>query len=434
MTDGRNVQFYHKSEIVAEISELNKFEIDGTPKKRANYDRQLADAIQKRMRLINQVYESAVADGVALDPMEFQRRVESALNPKKRDENKNIFIKRFEDFILKSSFSDSRKAAYRVTLGILKRFLSIYGMTNISISDVSPDFIMTLRDFMINEYKFAEKAKYKALYANVRVNNMPAEPRAQNTVATKLKQIQAFFSVLEDSDEITKSPFRKLGREKRRISLSERYASPTALTLEELRLILSTDVPDTLKATKDAFLVQCALGCRISDFKMMKMGNVAITADGVPYVRYVAQKTRHTLKTIQETKTPLIRFAFDIIKSNGFNMPILSNVSGKDGFNKKIKDLLRYCGIEREVDVLDEQSGGIAHRPMWETASTKLGRKTNVTLLSRVQINSTIGGLHTEGSEAVKHYLDQTITDLFLLMCRAFGETPFRVNQDLEII
>ena len=436
LTDGRKIQYFHKSNIIADIAEIEKFELDGTPKKRANYNRRLADEIKSRMQLMERIYLNASRKNEKLSADDFESLISDALNPEHetQETNKGFLLLRFTDFINKSSFSKGRKAGYKVTLGILKRYLSIFGLDEITIDEVNPDFIMSFRNFIIDEYEYAKNPLYASLYADMRKANVPTTPRAQNTTAVKLKQLQAFFTVLEDSDEITKSPFRKLGRENRRISLQERYTAPTSLTLEELKSIINTDVPQDLQATKEAFILQCALGCRISDFKTMSMDNVAVTSDGVPYVRYIPQKTRHTQITLQETKTPIIRFAFDIIKNNNFNMPILNNVSGQDGYNKRIKQLLKYCHITREVDAIKDGSNNIAHLPLWETASTKLGRKTNITLLSRVQINATIGGLHSEGIVAEKHYFDRTINDLFLLMCRAFDEKPYQVNNELDVI
>lgn len=437
LTDGRSVQLFHKSDIIGDIEDIRKFDTDGTPKKRANYSRKLAKAIKDRIKVIESVYAESVAEGVALTSKAFEQRIDAALHPEKYAEEEprqTVFIDRFEKYIDDGAFGEHRKKGYLVMLSLLRRFLKIFGMEGVTVKEITPDFIIRLREFIINEYKFAEKKKYKRIYAGLKVSNVPKAPRAQNTTAVKLKQLQAFFAVLEDADEVDKSPFRKIGRENRRAFLSEQYTAPTALTLEEVRKILDSDIDLSLIPARDAFLLQCALGCRISDFKAMTMGNVSVSPDGVPYVRYVAQKTRHTQKTVRETKTPLVRFAFDIVRKYDFNIPVLRNVSGKDGFNKLIKEVLKECGIDREVNVMDPVGGDVSHVPLWQTASSKLGRKTNVTLLSRVQVNTTIAGLHAEGSEAVRHYLDQTMTDLFTLMSKAFGEEPYRVDNELNII
>lgn len=63
LRDGRNVDLYHKSEIEADLSDLSKFESDGTPKKRANFNRALESAIKDRMALMHSAYDEAVKAG-----------------------------------------------------------------------------------------------------------------------------------------------------------------------------------------------------------------------------------------------------------------------------------------------------------------------------------------------------------------------------------
>lgn len=439
ITDGRKIQLYHRSEIEATLSDLSKFEADGSPKKRANFNRKLHKELTDRITALSTVYEKCIGVGMPVNKDTFDEEVDRYLFPQKYQEEESErcdrgLLNRFGEYISGALIGDRRKRAYWVTYRTLERYLKINQLIGIGYEDVTPDFIMNLRDFIINEYQFASKKRYRSIYAGITENNFPTDKRSQNTVSTKLKMLRAFFATLEDTDEIIKSPFRKLGRENRQSALREQYLPPVALSYEEVRKILSTDVPNRLQVAKDAFLLQCALGCRIGDYQKMSMDNVVVDADGIPYIRYVADKTKHLSKTISETRTPLVRFAYDIIMRTGFNLPVLRYPTGKSGFNAKIRELLHYCGIDREVGVMEAGGEGIGHRPLYEIASSKLGRKTNVTLLSRVQINTTIGGLHAEGSTAVAHYYDKSLRDLFTLMSRAFGEEVYQVDSNLNIV
>ncbi len=62
-------------------------------------------------------------------------------------------------------------------------------------------------------------------------------------------------------------------------------------------------------------------------------------------------------KDNSEVITPLVRYAFDIIKKTEFNLPILKYPSGKSGYNKKIKQLLKEAGLDRKVTKFDEEEG-----------------------------------------------------------------------------
>ena len=73
---------------------------------------------------------------------------------------------------------------------------------------------MELRIFLFDEYKYV--SKYPSLYVDVKQQCLPTKERAQNTVAIKLRMLQAFYTELEERDEIEVSPFRKLGRKRRK--------------------------------------------------------------------------------------------------------------------------------------------------------------------------------------------------------------------------
>lgn len=439
LRDGREVDLYHKSEIEADLSELCKFEADGTPKKRANFNRDLHKSIIERIGVMQDVYDLAVKEGRKLTNDNFEMEIDKCLHPeaykgKEDDPSERLLLKRFDKYITDGLFSEGRKRGYWVTFRILERFLIISKRESITFDEVDADFIMNFREFIINEWEFAKKKKYAYLYKNVTKQNFPDAPRVQNTVSCKLKMFQAFMRMLEDADEIVKSPYRKLGRENRLAALREKYPDPISLTAEEVRVVIDADVPSSLQPTKDAFLIQCALGCRIGDFKFLSMESLAVSKEGIPYIHYLPQKTINTNTNLEEVRTPLMRFAFDIIKRTNFHFPVLRNVSGKSGFNVRIKELLEHCGLDREVSVFNESTKTIDYLPLYSQASSKLCRKSFVDISAKCQINLYATGVHKVGSDAVKHYTKLQLRDLNILMCQAFGEKPYKVNKNLEVI
>ena len=116
------------------------------------------------------------------------------------------------------------------------------------------------------------------------------------------------------------------------------------------------------------------------------MDNVGVSEEGIPYIHYLPEKTKGTQKDNSETITPLVRYAFDIIKRTQLNLPILKYPSGKSGYNKKIKQLLKNAG------------------------------------------------LHRQGSGAVTHYTMLELADRFKLMNLAFDQEDYRVDKNLEVI
>ena len=128
--------------------------------------------------------------------------------------------------------------------------MTINGKTVITPNDFTANDVMSFRLFLFDEYKYV--SKYKKIYNGLSERSKPKEKRSLNTVATEMKQLNAFFSSLEDADEINKSPFRKLGKANKQLAVKEQYDEPVILRKEELLKIMETDVPETLKATKDA--------------------------------------------------------------------------------------------------------------------------------------------------------------------------------------
>ena len=73
-----------------------------------------------------------------------------------------------------------------------------------------------------------------------------------------MKMLQTFFNELEDREEIEKSPFRRLGKERKRTIMRERYDKPIYLKQSELQAIMDAEVPECLEDTRQAFTLQCA--------------------------------------------------------------------------------------------------------------------------------------------------------------------------------
>lgn len=206
------------------------------------------------------------------------------------------------------------------------------------------------------------------------------------------------------------------------------------LCAEEVRRVMNSEVPPELQQTKDMFVLNCALGCRIGDLQRLTMDKVSVSEDGIPYVHYIPSKTARSQVVNLEICTPLIRPALDIIRRthlafNGHNPKYEKQV-----YNKSLRELLKHCGIDRPVCLFDPEVGDNVYRPLYEVASSKLARKTHVDMLTKVQINYYAAGLHREGSEAVFRYTSLELKDRFALLNAAFGTSDYRVDKTLRVL
>ena len=81
-----------------------------------------------------------------------------------------------------------------------------------------------------------------------------------------MKMLQTFLTDLENRDEITKSPFRKLGADRKKTVMKTTYDDPVFLRKDEFQKVLTAKLPASLEATRDAFVLQTAFGCRVAEF------------------------------------------------------------------------------------------------------------------------------------------------------------------------
>ncbi len=436
LRDGRSVDLYHKSDIIADLKSLEKFTEEGKPKPKVSiYDKDLLAKITEVITAMNMAYREMKDKGMSMTGDNFEITIDKILHPDKvaRAEARTL-LARFDRFakegLRDGLFGDACSRHYEVIRKELRRFLIINKIEDILPADFTADILMELAVFFRDEYLYVDR--WSTLYEDVKERNKPKERRSQNTVAAKMSKIQAFFNDLEDKEEIVKSPFRKLGKERKRVVLKEQYDDPIFLYKDELLNLIASEVPHTLQETKDAFVLQCAFGCRIGDFQSLTMEKVAVSADGIPYIHYLPQKTKRELRS--EIETPIMLYALDIIKKYRFEFSVLNYVCGKTGYNAKIKDLLEYCKIDRQCKVYDEQLGDYTFIPLYKLGSSKLCRKTHVDMMNKVQVNQYAAGLHSEGSDAVNRYTHLELRDRFVLMCAAFSQPQYKVDNNLEMI
>lgn len=437
LVDGRsNPYLYHKSEIQADLKDLAKFNDDGTLKPGIKvFNAELLKQIAKEIDATKRAYNAMKQEGYDLTSETLEKMVFQELHPVQAERAKqSTLLERLASYISASHenglFGNSRLKHYKILSQELQRFLTINGKTAITPNDFTANDVMNFRLFLFDEYKFV--AKYKKIYKDLPERSKPKEKRSLNTVATEMKQLQAFFSSLEDADEISKSPFRKLGKANRQLAVKEQYDDPVILRKEELLKIMETDVPENLKDTKDAFLLQCNFGQRISDFKKMTMANIAVNEDGIPYIHYLADKTKKQKHS--EFVAPVMLYGLEIIKRTRFNLPILKNLSGQDGYNKKIKKLLEHCQIDRLCSVYDEEKGENIYLPLHELASSKLCRTTCNDIVRLQSTDDNASGLHSNGSKAIDRYISNWLRDVFPRWCSAFNQPVYKVDNELNII
>ena len=181
------------------------------------------------------------------------------------------------------------------------------------------------------------------------------------------------------------------------------YGDPFYLTLEERDKVYYADLSGmgaTYPVYRDIFMFQCLIGCRVSDLNKLTKANIV---DGC--VEYIPQKTK--LEHAGTVRVPLNQKALDILERYKELEDALLPRFSHFGYNKKIKEILKYVGIDRMVRVLDPKTREDVARPLYEVATTHTARKTFIgNLYKQVKDPNLIASMsgHSEGSRAFARY------------------------------
>lgn len=435
LMDSGKLELFHSPGVKVNVKDLSKFEVTGELKPRVTvYNKELAELIKTHIAAMHRAYRIMVEKGMDMNTATFEQMIDQQLNPiqQVRSQSSETFVERFIRFVdtafRDGVIGDRRQIIYLGQVGKMQRFLAINGLSEITPPEFDEELLMKYRQFLYDEYLYVPK--YKRIYKDVAKRFIPMKRLSTNTVVGSMKIWQTFFTELENRDEIHKSPFRKLGKDKRKSIMHMMFDDPVFLRQDEFQKVLTADVPESLSSTRDWFVLQCALGCRLGDFSRLTMDNVAVSEDGIPYVHYLPHKTARTQDSNTEIKTPLVHFALDKAKRTwGQGKKVHIRL-----YNYKIRELMKHCGIDRKVEVYDEATQTNNYIPLYEAASSKLARKTHVDMMNKVQVNIYAAGLHREGSDAVYRYTKMELADRFALMNVAFGQKDYRVNSKLEEI
>ena len=314
----------------------------------------------------------------------------------------------------------------------LERFLTIKGLQEIAVRQFDVELLMEYRQFIFDEHLFV--TAHPDLYPPHCGHRWPRHRARSNSVVCDLRALKAFFNELESTDEVLKSPFRRLSSAKRKSLMHTMYDDPWFLRADEFHRIVDTPVPPSLQTTKDIFILNCALGCRIGDLKRLSMDKLAVSPEGIPYFHYFPSKTSSLQSTNREIQTPLVRFAFDVVMRTRLRFNNGNARHGVERYNRTLPLLLQHCGIDRKICLYDENLRDNVYVPLWQVATSRLARKTHVDMMNKFQINPYLAGLHSEGSGAVRRYTCLELPDRFALMNVAFSQAPFRVDEKMTII
>ena len=422
--------------------QLAAFTPEGTIRPRVTvYNPKLKAEIEEYFAAINAAYNHMKIKGMDMRSEVLQAEVDKILNPESTEailhpNGDETFVQRFRRYVEEAFrdgiIGDHRHMHYDAMVRRMERFLHIKGHSQLMPAQFDVKMLMDYRQFVSDEYLYV--SQYPKLYQKDGRKRYPTKRISNNSVIHEMKGLRAFLNELENTDEIFKSPFRKISRERFKAMMRAKNDEPFFLRKAELKMIIETEVPQELQMAKDIFVLNCCIGARISDFFSFTMDKVSVSPEGIPYIHYIPHKTMKEMETMVEIKTPLVRIAYDIVMKTKLDFNQQNANYTVAVYNRELRKLLKFCGLDRPVSKFNETKGENEYFPLYELASSRLARKTHVDIMNKVQINAYVAGLHAEGSDAVFRYTNLELTDRFALMNVAFGQKVYHVNPDLTLV
>lgn len=401
LTDGRNVQLFHVSELTinpalwdAKRQEIKAKVIFDTDE-RLDFNKKVSD----RKNLVASLYESRDVEEVNSEWLE--HAVDKTLHPEKyKEEIENVSLTRyFDEYVVKAKLSEVRKKNLRVIGRSLKRFelfksidLPGYQITAHNFNDKT---LEAIEEYFVHEHEYYET--HRDIFEIVEESRKP-EQRGRNTIIDMMTKIRTFTLWGIRQGFITHNPFVtfKVGECV--------YGTPYYISIDERNIIYRHDYEsEALNRQRDIFVFHCLIGCRVSDLYRMTRASVI---DGA--IEYIARKTKDGRPIT--VRVPLNSIAKEILsRYDEYPGPELLPFISEQKYNDAIKRLFTQAGITRIVTVINPKTREEEKRPINEIASTHLARRCFVgNLYKQVKDPNLVGALsgHKEGSKAFARYRD----------------------------
>ena len=255
------------------------------------------------------------------------------------------------------------------------------------------------REYVANEYLLRQE--YPDFYTPRMLINHKPKPLSNTTVINTMNLFCTFLHWCKRMKYSDNEVYAVYGCKE------PTYGDPFYLTSEERNVLYDADLSDCpkLAVIRDIFVFHCYVGCRVGDLYRMTKENIK---DG--FLEYMPQKTKKCqTKTV---RVPLHEKAVRILERYSGNTGKLLPFKPINTYNLGIRELLKHCGIDRVVTILDTHGYNTVQKPLYEVASSHTARKTFVgNLYRQVPDPNLIASMsgHVEGSRAFRRY--RTIDD-----------------------
>lgn len=296
---------------------------------------------------------------------------------------------------------------YKVMRDILARYEVMNGVV-LTFDALTADELRRIDKYARDEHKIFDKDRRdKRLQVQaMEVSGTKRHPqqRGDNAMIVLFKKFRAFVRWANGLDkDYLIEPLTHNNPFDRYAIKAERYGTPFYLTIRERNKIYNADLPPRLARQRDIFIFQSFVGCRVSDLWSRTKKDII---DGA--LEYIPRKTKDGRPIT--VRVPLTDTAKEILErykdcSGDKLLPFIA----QQQYNEDIKEILRLCGIDRMVTILNPLTGDEEKKPIYEVASSHMARRTFVgNIYKQVKDPNLVCKLsgHKEGSKAFARYRD----------------------------
>ena len=445
LRDGASVDLTVDTGKMVGAKDMQSFAADGMVRPDLNdYNRGLADQIGLYKKAIAEAYFSMLSSGEEITDASLKLSVDERLKNSTEDSESEpeslvgrfrLYLEeerasgRFSDKMYRESMTLSRK---------LERYLVIREHQGLKPASFSPEMVVDFEKFCIHEYLYASNPKYAALYPKTyeECRYWPKHKLKEEPLRKVLIHFQTFWQDLVSFGEVEASPYDNYlpwMQEKKYARYSEMIGDPLSLTMDEFQQVLATPVPESMAGTRNAFILQLCLGCRGEDFKNLSFENVAVSKKGIPYIYYTHKAIRKKEKNEYdyEIRVPLVRVAFDIVMRTRFNF-----FFGKQNasYNREIGNFLRHCGITREICLYNTRTGEAEYVELCDAIRQGHLHRIHMDLVHDAEDLRGLRGEGYTGARVMERMKKVPLEDHLWILNWAFGQKPFRVDENLRIV
>ncbi len=262
------------------------------------------------------------------------------------------------------------------------------------IDSITADDLKNFHNWLKEEHNYVKQ--YPLFYKDVD-NKKVEQVRAENSITGCLYRLRTVIKWCIKNGLTKNNPF-----DQYKIA-QPMYGDPFYLTLEERDRVYYADLSGMrpiYTIYRDIFILQCLIGCRVSDLHSLTRANLVNDA-----IEYIPQKTKG--ERPNTVRVPLNQKAWEILDKYSDLEERLFPQFSMVKYNKNIKEILKYVGIDRMVRVLNPKTRQDEAKPLYEVVTTHTARKTFIgNLYKQVKDPNLIASMsgHTDGSRAFARY------------------------------